>query len=319
LQRDMEKIMALGGSARYNNSAKEIALWLFCRFARDSEDKKALTSIEHKWTKRKPKRKGTGKAVKAKVVDQSNSEKVLEAVIIKSRTTEHLKHSGAVTEQKIQDLSRRELQDLAKRHKIRANQKSTEIVQQLMKRGNKPRTDHNAVQWTISDTEESEDLYEQHGRGVEPMVIDWEQEQQESESKHSHEPPNIKQRTQNNTDTQAQGDTYRRPVFFWEQAEKEKATEKNKLKNKDKQKRTAEKRKQQKETQEEERNTEKAGMAERRRVREEGRTARRNKRDANKSWHGTQGQQDENYETQVVSSRAGKRQKSSVTISNSCS
>jgi hypothetical protein len=82
-------------------------------------------------------------------------------------------------------------------------------------------------------------------------------------------------------------------------------------KNKDKQKRTAEKRKQQKETQEEERNIEKAGMAERRRVREQGRTARRNKRDANKSWHGTQGQQDEN--------RAGKRQKSSVTISNSCS
>jgi hypothetical protein len=44
------------------------------RFAKDSEDKKAFTPIEHRWAKRKPKRKGTGKAMRAKVVDKSNDQ-----------------------------------------------------------------------------------------------------------------------------------------------------------------------------------------------------------------------------------------------------
>jgi hypothetical protein len=245
LQQDMDKIITLGGSRRYNDSAKEVALWLFCRFARDSEDKKSLTPIEHKWAKRKSKRKGTGKAVKAKVVDKDN-EQVLEAVVLTRTTIQEPEKAG--------DLTRRELQELAKRHNIKANQKSKDIVQQLKELGNTPPTDHTVLQKTISDTAMSGGEPQQEDRGTHwPMEIDWEQEQ---ESKHSHGP------LSSQTLTKRHGEK-----------------KKGQSKIKDQQKIAAEKRKQQKQNREEEENTEKAKRVERRRESEEGRLARRNRRD----------------------------------------
>ena len=195
LQQDMERINTLGGSTRYNQSAKEIALLLFCRFARDSEDKKALTPTEHKWVKRKkPKQKG---AVMATVVDSNtvvqarvlskkvrDPEKTVQGKKAKDNTGEEHDLNLA---RNLTSLSRKELQALAKRHKIKANQKSKTIVVQLQEvRKNL----QDSVQWTVSDTEESEGEAEQENLqeepGSQPMEIDWEQGQAESESQQSY-------------------------------------------------------------------------------------------------------------------------------------
>jgi hypothetical protein len=243
---------------------------------------KALTPIEHKWAKRKPKRKGASKVVKAKVVNQS-SEQVLEAVVLTKRNTSMTepkklgKWSAADTEKKIDDLSRRELQDLAKRHKIRANQKSKDIVQQL-KLGNTNLSEHTVLQWTISDTEESEEEFEQEDRGIQPMEIDWEQGQEEAESKHSHEPLGRQEIRQNNMDKVSQGDTDWPPMFSTKPSSKEEQKIENRKKL------AAEKRRLQKEDEEVERNTENAKRIKTRREREEGRIARRSRRGLDNVW-----------------------------------
>jgi hypothetical protein len=87
----------------------------------------------------------------------------------------------------LMSLSRKELQVLAKRHKIKANQKSKTIVVQLQEvRKNL----QDSVQWTVSGTEETEGEAEQENLqeepGSQPMEIDWEQGQAESESQQSY-------------------------------------------------------------------------------------------------------------------------------------
>ena len=170
LQQDMDKIVALGGSKRYNDSAKQVALLLFCRFAKDSENKKALTPTEHKWAKRRKPRKGAGKAVKATVIHKRR-EHTLEAIVLTKTNTKRT--------EKAEDMSRSELQELAKRHRIKANQKSKDIIQQLTEKGNVFAEGHPAVQWSTSDTEASGVDLDHEDRGIQPMEIDWEQGQEE--------------------------------------------------------------------------------------------------------------------------------------------
>ena len=129
----------------------------------------------------------------------------------------------------------------------------------------------------MSDTAMSGEESKQEDRGVQPMDIDWEQGQEEAESKPSHGPQNSQEITQSNIDKEAQ-----------DKERKELAIEKEKQKINDQRETAAQKRKQRKENQEEERNTEEAKKIERRRKREEGRLARRNRRDRTNSSYESQ-------------------------------
>ena len=105
--------------------------WLYCCFAdlqkTPRTNLKALTPTEHKWAKRRKPRKGAGKAVKATVIHKSR-EHTLEAIVLTKTNTKRT--------EKAEDMSRSELQELAKRHRIKANQKSKDIIQQPTEKGN---------------------------------------------------------------------------------------------------------------------------------------------------------------------------------------
>ena len=142
---------------------------------------------------------------------------------------------------------------MAKRHHIKANQKSKDLIQQITEKGNAWAEVHPASQQTTPDPGARGVALEKENRGVQPMDIDWVQGQEE-------------QNGQGTAHSTSKGE-----------AEMELAAKKQKIKHQ--KEIAAKKRKRRTENRIEEQIAEEAKKIERRRRREEGRLARRTRRE----------------------------------------